>query len=223
MARVYGIGTRDITLYPIGGVARLERMPEQPGAEIAIALAGPAVNVAIAGGLYFGLWLANYAFSIRALEFFEPSLYSFVLTLLAINVLLAAFNLLPAFPMDGGRVFRAVMSWFTTRLRATEIAAMVGTVFAVLFGVAALTQSASPMLGFLGLFVWFAGRQELAMIRLREHQRRARQWTGPTVTVEPVMSQPANNAMGFVWDSQRQIWLVVPSGAGSAENTNPGN
>src|SRR5262245_53208120 len=100
MAQSYGIGTRDITLYPIGGVARSERMPERPGAEIAIAVAGPLANVVIAVGLGLGLTLAGYAWSAGTLATGALAA-NFLMQLLSVNVMLVAFNLIPAFPMDG--------------------------------------------------------------------------------------------------------------------------
>ena len=100
MARRFGIETLDITLYPIGGVARLQRMPRAPGAELLIALAGPAVNFAIVAGL-LGLELLG----IGGLEA-DTSLGAFLGGLMLVNLVLGLFNLIPAFPMDGGRVLR---------------------------------------------------------------------------------------------------------------------
>src|SRR5439155_7033352 len=112
MARVYGVGTRDITMYPIGGVARLERMPERPIEELLIAIAGPLVNVVIAAGLLGGMlltdaysrWAASPA-DMRYLAFGEK----FLASLFGMNVMLVLFNMLPAFPMDGGRVLRSIL------------------------------------------------------------------------------------------------------------------
>src|SRR4051812_1521465 len=121
MARRYGIETEDITLYPIGGVARLRRMPRSPGAELAIALAGPAVNVGIALALA-AAWLLGL--------FGDPAGGSviglFAVNLGVVNVVLALFNLIPAFPMDGGRVLRALLSGWLGRARATFVAASLG-------------------------------------------------------------------------------------------------
>src|SRR6185369_882904 len=127
MARHYGIVTHDITLLPIGGLARLERMPEQPSQEMAIALAGPAVNVVIAASLAIGLVLGG-----GDLWSVMPDAGSFVGMLLAANVALVLFNLLPAFPMDGGRVLRAALAMRLPYVRATRIAARIGQVLAVL-------------------------------------------------------------------------------------------
>lgn len=143
MARRYGITTRDITLYPIGGVARLERMPEQPRAEVAIALAGPAVNVAIAGGLALGMYLSGRTIDNRWVA--SLSGQAFVQLLLSANILLVLFNLIPAFPMDGGRVLRALLAMVTGRLRATEIAATLGVILAFTFMILGIFRG-PPML-----------------------------------------------------------------------------
>lgn len=167
-ARGYGIRTRDITLYPIGGVARLERMPEKPLAEVAIALAGPAVNVVIAlllGAVWVG---GQYALG-SAFRGGVPG--QFVERLMLGNAALAVFNLIPAFPMDGGRVLRAFLSWFTTRSTATNVASWVGSGFAVLFGLYGLV-SFNPFLVVLAVSVFMMGRQEVAAVRQQEQWKR---------------------------------------------------
>jgi Zn-dependent protease len=162
MARRFGIETEDITLYPIGGVARLHRLPRAPGAELLIALAGPAVNFAIAAGMLALAWLGVIELGLR----------SFLGTLLVINLLLGVFNLVPAFPMDGGRVLRALLSGFLGRARATTIAATVGRVMAVLFALAAVFWTHNPMHLALAAFVYFAGRAEEARVLYEEGRRR---------------------------------------------------
>src|SRR6266566_2375127 len=115
-AKAFGINTPDITLLPIGGVARLERMPEEPKQELLIAVAGPAVNVVIA----FGLFVAG-----GSQAFLNPSNVEgggLIAQLLTINILLLLFNLLPAFPMDGGRVLRALLATRLSYARATQVA-----------------------------------------------------------------------------------------------------
>ena len=160
-ARRYGIGTRDVTLLPIGGVARLERMPEDPRQELVVALAGPAVNVAIAGLL--GIWLFLTGFATA--DGLSLTGGSFAARLLSVNLALVAFNMLPAFPMDGGRVLRALLAQRTSYVQATDLAATIGRGMAVLFGIAGLLWN--PMLILIALFVWFGAGQEAAMVRSR--------------------------------------------------------
>ena len=154
-ARRYGIATRDITLLPIGGLARLEGMTESPRQELAIALAGPAVNVAIAGALWLGLLLRGN----MTLPFsLAPGVVQFAAQLLAVNLSLAVFNLLPAFPMDGGRVLRAILASFISYERATEIAARMGQGLAICLAVLGLFGN--PNLLLIALFVFLAARSE---------------------------------------------------------------
>lgn len=161
-ARGYGIRTRDITLYPIGGVARLERIPDNPIQELWVALAGPAVNLAIAAILLLILLATGGVSAIRTVTLTSSS---FVERLLAVNVLLAVFNLLPAFPMDGGRVLRALLAMRMDYLRATQISAAVGQAMAFLFGFAGLLSD--PWLLFIALFVWIGAEQESSMARIK--------------------------------------------------------
>jgi Zn-dependent protease/CBS domain-containing protein len=164
-AKYYGIRTRDITLLPIGGVARLERMPDKPLQELVVALAGPAVNVVLAVGFFIGL-TGSGLFAGPQL----PSLgTSFVAQLFWINVVLVVFNMIPAFPMDGGRVLRAVLALGMDYVKATRIAAYIGQGIAVLFAVAGLTHflGASSMLIFIALFVWMGAQGEAEMVRAR--------------------------------------------------------
>ena len=168
MARRYGIATEDITIYPIGGVARLSRMPKSPGAELLIALAGPAVNVAIALGLAALLMLGVFA-PLEGGGFAG----SFAVTVLAVNVMLAAFNLIPAFPMDGGRVLRALLSGWLGRLTATRFAAGLGRGLAMVGGTycvfATLFYHQELWLQVvLAAFIYFAAGAELARVEAEE-------------------------------------------------------
>lgn len=173
-ARGYGIRTRDITLYPIGGVARLERMPEKPSAEMVIALAGPAVNVGLAL-LFGGLWFIGQEM-IGQMGSVVGWASDFIARLALANIVLVVFNMIPAFPMDGGRVLRAFLSWFTRRETATTIAGWVGAVFAVLFGLYGLL-TVNLLLMFLAVSVFMMGRQEVQAVRMEEEMKRRRRAT----------------------------------------------
>lgn len=154
-ARRYGVRTRDIVLLPIGGVARLERIPENPVHELVIAVAGPAVNVVIAAVLFFALQAASAWVPIERLD---TTSGPFLERLLAVNVFLVLFNLLPAFPMDGGRILRAGLALRMEHARATQVAAGVGQALALLLGFAGLFGN--PFLVFIALFVWIGAGQE---------------------------------------------------------------
>jgi Zn-dependent protease len=210
MARAYGVGTRDITMYPIGGIARLERMPERPIEELFIAIAGPLVNVVIAAGLLGGMiltdtysrWAASPA-DMRYLAFGEK----FLVSLFNMNVMLVLFNMLPAFPMDGGRVLRSLLAMWLDRIPATEVAVMVACVFCALFVTVAILEQA-PLIGLIGLFVVFLGRQELAMLRKRR--------SVPAAAIAediPTVLPAGPRVIVHVWDPLRGVWVAQRYGA----------
>lgn len=161
-ARHFGIRTRNITLLPIGGVAALERMPEDPKQELLVALAGPAVNLAIAIALWAWLALTGGLAGTAGIAVADGPLLA---RLMVINVVLAVFNLLPALPMDGGRVLRALLAMRLERSRATRIAAFVGQILAVWMGLFGFFYS--PLLMFIALFVWIGALAEAGSANLK--------------------------------------------------------
>jgi stage IV sporulation protein FB len=161
-ARRYGIHTPDITLLPIGGVARLERMPENPMQELVVALAGPAVNVVIAAVLFL---LGGFGGG-EAPDLTNPTA-GMVQRLLWVNLFLAGFNMIPAFPMDGGRVLRALLSYRLGFIRGTQIAASVGQGFAFLLGLLGLFGG-NFLLVFIALFVYLAATAEAHVVQTRQ-------------------------------------------------------
>jgi len=166
-ARCFGINTRSIVLLPIGGVANLDRMPERPRDELAVALAGPAVNIAIAGVLG---WILASAGIVTFGGSPEGLVYSFLVRLFWANIVLAIFNMLPAFPMDGGRVLRALLAMGMPYVSATSIAAVVGQVMAVLLALAGIAMG-QWMMVVVALFVFVAGRSEAQAVRTRAMMR----------------------------------------------------
>ncbi len=188
-ARRYGIKTPDITLLPIGGLARLERIPENPRQEIVIALAGPLVNVVIAAVL---LVFLGGQLDPEALSRNDLSLNGFLQRLAAVNIILVLFNMIPAFPMDGGRVLRALLALSMPRAKATRIAASIGQGLAFLFGFLGLIW-ANPILVFVAIFVYLAASAEAGATDLMDAAKRIIvdramvsqfEALGPTATVD---------------------------------------
>ena len=176
-ARKFGIGTRQITLLPIGGVASLEAMPENPMEEFLVAVAGPAVNVAIAALLYLVVPLES--FLNQDPESLEQTLSTinggnFMFFLFSANVMLVLFNMLPAFPMDGGRVLRALLSMRMDRVRATNLASKLGQFLAFLFFFIGLLYNLILIL--IAIFIYFGAHTENVMVQqltlLRDHRVR---------------------------------------------------
>ena len=166
-ARRYGIRTPDITLLPIGGLARLERMPENPRQEIVVALAGPAVNIVIWAVL---VGIVGAEMQLDQLAQIDSTGPGFLGRLAMVNLILAVFNLIPAFPMDGGRVFRAVLSLSMDRVRATRIAATAGQFVALLLGYAGLSTG-NPVLVLVAVFVFIAANAESQDVAMRAATR----------------------------------------------------
>lgn len=157
-ARRYGIATQDIVLYPIGGLARLERLPDKPWQEFVVAIAGPAVNIALAAILFVLLKITGelgVADSMMSLN-----------GMLAINIILALFNFLPAYPMDGGRILRALLAMVMDYVVATKIATRVGQGMAICFFILAIFAG-MPLLFFIGLMVFMGAQQEASTVQYR--------------------------------------------------------
>jgi Zn-dependent protease len=161
-ARRFGVKTRNITLYPIGGVASLERIPEKPRQELLVAIAGPAVNVVIAAVLF--VWLALTS-SLDLSGSLNMASGSFLQRLMLTNLALVGFNLIPAFPMDGGRVLRALLAMRQDYVTATQIAASVGQGLAFVFGLIGLFSN--PFLVFIAFFVYIGAQSEAKMVRMK--------------------------------------------------------
>ncbi len=207
-ARRFGVRTRDIILLPIGGVARLDHIPDKPHQELLIAAAGPAVNVAITAGLYF--WL-------RATGAWEP-LATLSMTggpvlerLALLNVFLAVFNLIPAFPMDGGRMLRAVLAMRLEYVRATRIAASIGKGLACVFALLGLFTN--PFLVLIAFFVWIGASQEAGLVEVRSALRGIpveRVMVTEFHTLEP--SEPLARAVALTLQGSQQDYPVVEAG-----------
>jgi len=206
MARRFGIETADITLYPIGGVARLNRIPKAPRAEFLIALAGPAVNFFIVATL---LVLGTALNSIGS----HPLLDEVVNWLILINLSLGLFNLIPAFPMDGGRVLRAGLSGWLGRARATSIAATIGRILAIAFGAFSLfgwmfdiggDMAPSLIHVALAMFIYFAATAEESQVLAEERAVRYEGLDGD--------SGVWNAPPGYQWVQRGNgIWLLAPN------------
>jgi len=162
MARRFGVRTPDVILLPIGGVARLERIPEEPRQELLIALAGPAVTLAIAVILYLVLRLGGSGAQVAELSEHQP----FLAFLVTVNIYLLLFNLIPAFPMDGGRVLRALLASRLGLVRGTRIAATLGQSLAVIGGLYGLTRE-EPLLILVAFFVFLGASAEAAAVETR--------------------------------------------------------
>jgi Zn-dependent protease len=207
-ARRYGIQTRDITLLPIGGVARLERMPRDPRQELLVALAGPAVNVAIALVLFVLIRVFRGPVALLNVQMVGGDL---LLNLMWVNVTLVAFNVLPAFPMDGGRVLRALLARRWEYARATRAAANVGQIMAFLFGFLGLLYN--PFLLFIALFVYMGAEAEAQAVQVQvtlEGLPVRRVMVTRFVTVGP--EEPLSRAVDLLLTGAQQDFPVLVNG-----------
>lgn len=209
-ARRFGIKTRDITLFPMGGMARMEKIPEAPGQEFLVAIAGPLVNVVIAGGLFLYMHFSTTVYTLGfpkgalTVETFLPALFT-------VNVLMAVFNLIPAFPMDGGRIFRALLSLRLERTQATQIAAKLGQLIAIAF--IALGLFYNIWLVFIGIFIYLGAgaeaSQEYVQHDLAEYKVSNLVMSRYTVlSAEDILTA----ALRALLDSQEKEFLVTENG-----------
>ncbi len=215
VARRFGVKTRDITLLPIGGVARLERMPDRPLQELWVALAGPAVNVVIATVLSIYLMAVHGGVLSRLSHLGQAP---FAERLLLVNVMLVVFNLIPAFPMDGGRVLRALLALHLDYAKATRVAATLGQGIALVFAFFGLLGvfggAGNPMLLFIALFVWIGASQELGAAQFRTALGGARVRDAMLTeysTLSPM--DPLARAVELVMAGSQQDFPVVQAGA----------
>ncbi|MBK5928317.1 site-2 protease family protein [Rhodobaculum claviforme] len=210
MARRYGIATPDITLLPIGGMARLERMPEKPRQEIAVALAGPAVNIVIFVVLV-GVFRVDL--TADALMQIEDPAEGFLARVAMVNLFLVLFNMLPAFPMDGGRVFRAVLSIWLPRVRATRIAAHAGQAMAFLFGFLGL-YTANPLLVLIAVFIFIAAGAESSFVAMQDFGRQTGVRAAMITNFETLAEDASLNeaAAALIRTTQHEFPVVDPTG-----------
>jgi Zn-dependent protease/CBS domain-containing protein len=166
MARRFGIATPDVTLLPIGGVASMERLPENPREEILVALAGPAVNLVIATIL---ILLLGDHLDLEKFAQIESPKPGFLEQVAIANLVIVVFNLIPAFPMDGGRVLRAILTLKVGYTRATRMAATFGQAMAVLFGVVGLLGY--PFLVLIAIFIFLPASGEANYVEMSDQAR----------------------------------------------------
>jgi Zn-dependent protease len=225
VARLFSIGTRDMTLYPLWGVAQLMHRSERPWQENYIALAGPSTHILLAGLLALGLKLAGHDLSFHAEdEDFDGSL--FVVHLFWVNILLALFNLLPFLPLDGGTIFRASLAMTTGRLRATEVAVLLSTVGTLLFVALAALWLQSPLLASVAVLLYFAAQEE---VRTTRFFASLIQDSASNDTPPPLYSpadqllhdecQPTEpNFTGFTWNPKLRLWIEWRNGEAQRAN-----
>jgi len=202
-AKRYGIGTESITLWIFGGLAALESMPKEWDREFWIAVAGPITSVAL-GGVFFGL--------LQVVPGGLPLVVFVVGWLAVINVVLAIFNMVPAFPMDGGRVLRALLSRGFSYARATQIAARIGTIFALVFAVIGILGW-NPVLVLVALFIYGAATTESRAVVLDELLTGV---VAADVMDRPVRSVEADTTLeaftGQMLADRRSEYVVVDDG-----------
>ncbi|HSN49140.1 MAG TPA: site-2 protease family protein [Flavobacterium sp.] len=210
-AKKFGIKTKDITFLPIGGVARLERMPEKPSEELMVALAGPFVNIVLAFITSVFITLPQTPEEMYALLANGVNANNFFLNFYLVNIVLAIFNLIPAFPMDGGRVLRAMLSYKLERHRATKIAARIGQGLAI--GFVILGFFSNPFLIFIGIFV-FMGAQIESEYTETKYMLKGYKVRDVLMKQYPTIDYNATleTAVKMMLDSQNKHFLVTENG-----------
>src|SRR5262245_28844444 len=213
-ARRFGLGTRDVTLYPFWGVARLTRMSERPWQENYIAAAGPIVFAIIAA--LVGALITASGDSLRLPDSAaEPSMSLFLVLLFWSNVALAGLHLLPALPLDGGRILRATLAMTTSRLQATETAAAVTTIAAGLMILIAIVWLKSPLLGVTAILLYLGAQEDLGTTRYFASLRHAAgdrpQSPAVLVPMDQILTPDCRpdepNFTGFTWNQQARLWI----------------
>jgi Zn-dependent protease len=179
MARQFGVRVHDVSLSAVGGIARMELLPVEPRAEVLISLAGPAANIAVAVALAPVVLMSGIVSGFSsaeeyALTVFDSSPLGLVSTLLYANCLIVVFNLLPAFPMDGGRIFRAGLTKILGRSAGTRVAVVVGEVFAMLLLIFSILVVQSVILALLAIFIMIVAFAEDRAVRVESAMRRLR-------------------------------------------------
>jgi len=210
-AKKYNIKTKDITLLPIGGLARLERLPEKPSEELMVAFAGPLVNIALAFITSLFITIPNTSEELVAQLANGVNSNNFFINFYLVNFVLAFFNLIPAFPMDGGRVLRALLSYKLERHLATKIAARIGQVLAV--GFIFLGFYSNPFLIFIGIFV-FIGAQIESEYTESKHMLKGYTVRDVIMKQYPIIdyNETLETAVKLMLDSQNKHFLVTENG-----------
>jgi Zn-dependent protease len=211
MARRFGIRTREITLLPIGGMAHLERLPDKPVEQLWVALAGPAVNFAIAATGAMLLWMATGGVNLVLEDGLLGS--SMLAMIIRINLVMGIFNLLPALPMDGGRVLKALLALRMSNLRATKIASGVAKTLAIAMGVFGLAQG-QTILALIATFVWLAASAEQRDAEHRAMLESAISW-GPAEAGEDEWI--AGTPSGAQWTPGRRVRVIMRDADGRTQ------
>jgi Zn-dependent protease len=198
-ARKFGIQTQDIVLTPIGGMARVLMMPANPRQEIAIAIAGPLVSLALAGAAFAATIPLSFV------PFVPDAIYMGLFVLTGANLMLGLFNLVPALPMDGGRVLRGILALKRDFLSATRIAVRTGRVLAVIGGIYAVSTGRWT-LGLIAVFIYMVAGNELRMAELRAFQER----TG---------NPPGSPGVTWRWTHRTGVDYPRPAGSGPGTET----